>query len=81
MSKSVRTLIALESAQKSWLDRRARATGRPIAQLVRDAVDLARRADHDAARSDWADALAAIKGIKKGEDGLETQRRLRDEWQ
>jgi hypothetical protein len=80
MSKSVRTLIALEPAQKSWLERRSRATGRPVAQLVRDAVDLARRTDPDAGRSDWAGALAAIKGIKRGEDGLKIQRRLRDEW-
>ena len=73
-------LIVLEPAQKSWLDRKARATGRPIAQLVCDAVDLARRADHNASRSDWVEALYAIKGIKKGPDGLEIQRRRRDEW-
>lgn len=80
MPKSVRTLIALEPAQKSWLDRRSRSTGRPIAQLVRDAVDLARRAHNGAERSDWAGALASVKGIGKGIDGLEMQRKLREEW-
>ena len=80
MPKSVRTLIAFEPAQKSWLDRRARSTGRPVAQLVRDAVDFARRADSGSGRSDWAGALASVKGIRKGEDGLEVQQRLREEW-
>jgi hypothetical protein len=80
MPKSVRTLIAFEAAQKSWLDRRSRSTGRPIAQLVRDAVDLARRADKGADRSDWSGALASVKGIGKGIDGLEMQRKLREEW-
>lgn len=80
MPKSVRTLIAFEPAQKSWLERRARSSGRPIAQLVRDAVDLARRADTGAGRSDWAGALGSVKGIRQGEDGLVAQQRLRDEW-
>jgi hypothetical protein len=80
MPKSVRTLIAFEATQKSWLDRRSRSTGRPIAQLVRDAVDLARRADKGGDPSDWAGALASVKGIGKGIDGLEIQRKLREEW-
>lgn len=80
MPKSVRTLIAFEPAQRNWLDKRALSTGRPIAQLVRDAVDLARRADKGAGRSDWASALASVKGIGNGVDGLEAQRRMREEW-
>jgi len=80
MPKSVRTLIALKPAQKTWLDRRSRLTGRPIAQLVRDALDLARRAENGAERSDWAGALASVKGIGNGIDGLELQRKLREEW-
>jgi hypothetical protein len=80
MPKSVRTLIAFEAAQKSWLDRRSRSMGRPVAQLVRDAVDLARRAEKGADRTDWAGALASVKGIRKGEDGLATQLKLRQEW-
>ena len=80
MPKSVRTLIAFEAAQKSWLARRSRLTGRPIAQLVRDAVDLARRADDRSSPSDWTGTIASVKGIRKGEDGLETQLKLRKEW-
>lgn len=80
MTKSVRTLIAFEATQKAWLDRRSRSTGRPIAQLVRDAVDLARRAEKGAGPSDWAGALASVMGIRKGEDGLQVQQRLREEW-
>ncbi len=80
MLKSVRTLIAFEAAQRSWLDRRSRSTGRPVAQLVREAVDLARRATKGADRQDWAETLASLKGICDGEDGLATQLKLREEW-
>ncbi|HNY32000.1 MAG TPA: hypothetical protein PKO15_14025 [Fibrobacteria bacterium] len=80
MPKTVRTLIAFEASQKAWLDRRSRSTGRPVAQLVRDAVELARRSEKGATDTGWDGAIESVKGIRHGEDGLATQRKLREEW-
>jgi len=44
------------------------------------AVEQARRADSDSGISNWAVAVASVKGIRTGEDGLKVQQQLREEW-
>jgi len=74
----VRTLITLEEDDKRWLDARALEEGVPMAALIRRAVAQLRALDTTRARR--SELLAASSGLGSGEDGLQQQRRLRDEW-
>lgn len=80
----VRTIISLADADKTWLDERARELGRPMTELVREALTLYRQ--HEAARGarSLGELLAQTAGMRStsanAENGLVTQTRLRDEW-
>ena len=72
----VRTVIALDPKDKAWLDRKARKSGVPMTEVVRQAV----RSMREREEVDFADLLAKTKGTWKGGDGLAYQRRIRSEW-
>ena len=74
-----RTVIALEEADKEWLDRRADEEGVPMTELVRRAVKLLREQTPVAER-ERAELLRATRGTWKHGDGLAYQERLRAEW-
>ncbi|MGV8040241.1 MAG: ribbon-helix-helix protein, CopG family [Thermoanaerobaculaceae bacterium] len=75
----IRTIISLEEGDKRWLDAEAAREGVPMTEVIRRAV---RRMRQELERAGELDALlAATRGIGSGEDGLEVQRRLRDEWE
>lgn len=75
----IRTIISLEEGDKRWLDAEAAREGVPMTEVIRRAV---RRMRQELERATELDALlAATRGIGSGEDGLEVQRRLRNEWQ
>lgn len=75
-----RTLVNLDSDDKAWLDREAKARDVPMTELVRQAVHTYRMREESLGRTDLQTALADTAGIWRAGDGLEYQRRLRDEW-
>jgi len=75
----VRTVVSLEEGDKRWLDAEAAREGVPMTEVIRQAVRRL-RAEKERAASFEA-LLAATAGAGSGEDGLEVQRRLRDEWE
>jgi hypothetical protein len=75
----VRTIISLEDDDKRWLDDEAAREGVAMTEVVRRAVkQLRSELEH---RSDFEAMLVATAGLGTGEDGLDVQRRLRDEWE
>lgn len=74
----VRTIVSLQEEDKAWLERRAREEGVSMAEMVRRAVRQMRVSGAEAPST--ADLLASTAGMRRGEDGLVVQRRLRDEW-
>lgn len=75
----IRTVISLEERDKAWLDEAAVREGTPATELVRRAVKLLREREATE-RLPLADLLRRTQGLWRGEDGLDYQRRLRDEW-
>ena len=75
----VRTLISLDSDDKAWLDRVARAEGVPMTRLVRQAIRRLRE-EREAAPHGFDRLLRETAGAWKRGDGLAYQRRLRAEW-
>jgi Arc/MetJ-type ribon-helix-helix transcriptional regulator len=74
----VRTVIALATEDKRWIDRKAAAEGVSMSEVVRRAVRRMRT--EESRRASYARLLESTAGIRSGEDGLTAQRRLRDEW-
>jgi len=75
----VRTVISLPEQDKRWLDEEAKRRGISMTALVRVAVD-ALREHADLERPSLDELLESTRGIWTGPDGLEYQRRMRDEW-
>ena len=71
-----RTIISLDEADKAWLDKRSVETGRPRAEIVREALRRL-RAEEEAA---FDKALHRTRGLWKQGDGLQYQRRSRKQW-
>ncbi len=75
-----RTVINLADADKSWLDRQAKAEHVPMTELVRRAVRLYRIQQESRQKPDLTQALECTAGIWRAGDGLAYQAMLRDEW-
>jgi hypothetical protein len=73
----VRTVIALDEEDKAWLDERARAEGVPMTELIRRAVRMLRARPGEPTTEELLDKT---RGLWRSGDGLEYQRRVRDEW-
>jgi hypothetical protein len=71
-----RTIISLDPDDKSWLDKRAAATGKTMTEIVREAVRRMRKEEESA----FGDLLNETRGLWRSGDGLAYQRRLRKEW-
>lgn len=75
----IRTIISLDEDDKKWLEERAAAEDIPMTEVVRRALhlmqELERREDPDIDQ-----LLERTRGLWTSEDGLDYQRRLRDEW-
>jgi hypothetical protein len=74
-----RTLISLEDRDKAWLDAAAAREGTAATELVRRAVKLLRERE-SLERQPFAEILERTRGLWRGEDGLDYQTSLRDEW-
>lgn len=76
----IRTMIGLGPEEKEWLDREARRQGVSMAELVRRAVQQYRRRRGADGSKDFEATLQRTRGLWKQGDGLEYQRRVREEW-
>ena len=74
----VRTVVSLDADDKRWLDRKAASEGISMTELIRRAVRKIRSEEAQAIA--LGELLRLTSGIGSGEDGLEIQKRLRDEW-
>ncbi|MBI5524990.1 MAG: CopG family transcriptional regulator [Deltaproteobacteria bacterium] len=75
----VRTVISLGEEEKEWLDRRAAEEGVPMTEIIRQAVKQYRSRSR-ARRPSRETLLKKTRGTWKHGDGLEYQRKIRDEW-
>ncbi len=75
----VRTVISLDPEDKAWLDKKAKQEKVPMTELVRRAIRRYRE-DSESPSADFAEVLRRTSGIWQAGDGLEYQRRLREEW-
>ena len=69
-------ILSIEEQDKSWLERKSRAEGISMAELVRVAVRRMRQGD----QGTLDQILKATQGTWRDGDGLAYQRRLRREW-
>jgi hypothetical protein len=76
----IRTVISLDEESKEWLDQQARAENVSTAEIIRTAVRKYRDEKKREALP-LSELLTQTSGMRKGEDGLVYQRRLRKEWQ
>jgi hypothetical protein len=72
----MRMPVSLEESDRQWLERRARETGVPMSEVVRQAIRQVQQAD----QKPMKDLLASTKGLWRKGDGLRDQRRIRREW-
>ncbi len=77
-----RTIISMETSLKRRLDQRAKETGQPMAEVVREAVSeyLSRPAPVSSRREHFRGLLKKTAGTWKHGDGLAWQLKLRAEW-
>ena len=73
-----RTMVNLDGEQKAWLDRQAALRGVAMTELVRQAVRAFRVREES--RPSLNETLKRTSGIWRGRDGLEYQKRIREEW-
>lgn len=76
----IRTVISLDSADKSWLDDKSRAEHVPMTQLVRVAIRRYRQSENAASPRGVRALLEATRGTWAAGDGLAYQRRVRSDW-
>jgi hypothetical protein len=76
----IRTIISLDPEDKLWLDRKAEEENVTMTELVRQAIRRYRE-EREAATPSLDRLLEETSGLWRREDGLEYQRRLRQEWE
>lgn len=74
-----RTIISLDANDKAWLDRMAKRERVPMTRLVQRAVQRLRE-ESEANPSRFERLLRETAGLLGRGDGLEIQRKLREEW-
>ena len=72
----IRTIISLDTNDKTWLERKARQQGVAMTQLVREAIHRMRQQEE----ASFQDLLRQTRGTWRRGDGLAWQRKLRKEW-
>ncbi len=73
----IRTVISLDPEDKAWLDKRAKASGVPMTELVRKAIRQMRQADEGQSLDTL---LEQTSGIWRRGDALKYQQDIRAEW-
>lgn len=75
-----RTTISLEPEERDWLAHRAEVEHVPQTEVVRRALQLYRTRAEARGTQSFEELARLTSGIRRGEDGLIAQQRLRDEW-
>ncbi len=76
----VRTVVSISEEDKAWIDRRAKEEGVTMTEVVRRAVRFY-RGFHDSPDAEFTSLLESTAGVWRAGDGLDYQRRTRDEWE
>ena len=76
----IRTIISLDPEDKLWLDRKAEEENATMTEIVRQAIRRYRE-EHELASPPLERLLAETSGLWRQGDGLEYQRRLRQDWE
>ena len=74
---SRRTIITLPEEDKRWLEGYSKAHSVSVAEAVRRAIRILRRAS---GQESYRKLVDETRGIWKGDDGLQYQREIRSEW-
>jgi len=77
----IRTIVSLDPEDKLWLDRKAEEEKLTMTELVRQAIRRYRAECETTAPPSLDQLLAETSGLWRREDGLDYQRRLRQEWE
>ncbi len=77
----IRMLISLKEKEKQWLMKTAKKENMSTAELIRRAISLYRTQHQQSKRHNIQRLLKKTKGTWTHGDGLEYQRKLRDEWE
>jgi hypothetical protein len=79
----IRTVISLEAEDKQWLEEQAKINQTTFGEIVRQAVKRMRLEEHPDRQiksTSFELTLSKTQGIWQGEDGLNFQQSLREEW-
>lgn len=76
----IRISICLKQECREWLAEQAQREHVPRGEVVRRALRLYRERVGSAARQSFAELACQPNGLRRREDGLTVQQRLRDEW-
>ncbi len=71
-----RTIISLPEQDKSWLERKAREAGVPMAEIIHQAIRRMQQAEEESLDQ----LLMSTRGVWRKGDGLRYQRKIRQEW-
>ena len=71
-----RMLISLEENDRRWLEQKALEIGRPMSEVVRQAIRQAQESE----QKPMKELLASTQGLWRKGDGLRYQRRVRKDW-
>jgi hypothetical protein len=71
-----RMLISLEENDRRWLEQKAQEIGRPMSEVVRQAIRQAQESE----QKPMKELLASTQGLWRKGDGLRYQRRVRKDW-
>ncbi|MBN1433434.1 ribbon-helix-helix domain-containing protein [Candidatus Fermentibacterales bacterium] len=74
----IRTQVYLTERERQALRELSRSTGKPMSQLIREAIDsVVRRTGHSGRR----EVLRSLAGIWRDRDDLPYFREVREEWE
>ena len=75
-----RTIVSFDPSEKAWLDHEAKTKRVPMTEIVRRAVDHYRQTIENQKKPKLAELLKKTAGTWKQGDGLNYQKKLREEW-
>lgn len=76
----IRTVISLDKSEKKWLDKQANLRHVPMTKIVREALRCYRAQVEAEQMPPIEDLLTQTAGLWSKGDGLEYQKKIRDEW-
>lgn len=75
-----RLIISLEDEHRAWLEKTAAEMGVSMAEVARMAIDTLRTSERESKSKRLQQLLEQTHGTWTQGDGLEYQRKMREEW-